>query len=189
MIPSIWYATWHCSEKVTFDLLTPRVRGMGSVGKKIATMLLNFVVPLIWYATWYYSEKVELRPFDPNPRVRGWGSAGKIFSTMLLHSWVIPFNFIWCMALFWKKNWILFFRPVESGVGSVWAKYLLPCCCIRDPFNLICNTTMFWKIEFWPIDPSIRVRGGGSAGKYLRPSCCIRDSFNMICNITLFWKG
>ena len=55
---------------MNFDLLIqfPRVvRGWGSVGKKLATMLLHF------YATLFCVEKVDLRPIGPIRRVGdGW---------------------------------------------------------------------------------------------------------------------
>ena len=37
----------HDLKKLNFDLLTPRVEGVGSAGKIFATMLLHFVIPFI----------------------------------------------------------------------------------------------------------------------------------------------
>ena len=54
---------------------------------------------------------------------------GKIFATMLLH-FVIRFNLICNMPMFWK-SWILTFWPHSLGQWRAYlAKHLLPCCCI-----------------------------------------------------------
>ena len=73
--PLIWYATWSCSAKVKFDLLTlgsGRGGGGGAAGKIFATMLLHLWLPLILYAIWPCSEKVEFLTFWP-PGSGGWG--------------------------------------------------------------------------------------------------------------------
>ena len=58
--PLIWYATWSCSAKVKFDLLTlVSGEGGGAAGKIFATMLLHSWLSLILYAIWPCSEKVE----------------------------------------------------------------------------------------------------------------------------------
>ena len=112
-------------------------------GGGVCSKILWF--PLMLYATWPCSEKVDILPTDPIVRVR---SAGKIFASMLLH-FLIPFNLICNMTLFWKVElW-----PFDPRVGDLPAKYLLPSCNIFAimllhfliPFNLICNMTMFWN--------------------------------------------
>ena len=97
-VASLWfhlirYATWPCSEKVNFYLLTPLPGPWGGGGMQIKYLLpcccmrqsLSFdmqldhilikllpfaacVIPLIWYATWPYSEIVEFWPL-PYPYV------------------------------------------------------------------------------------------------------------------------
>ena len=107
--PLIWYATWPCSVKVEFWPIDPisQVGAGGSVGKIIATMLLHSWFPLFWYAPWPCSEKVEFWPFDPNPRVRRWGVGRGLRTKYLIHAaaFVIPFNLICNMTMFWK-SWI-----------------------------------------------------------------------------------
>ena len=112
---------------------------------------LHSCFPLIWFATWPCSEKVEFWTFDPNPRVRGKGVCRQTFCDHVA-AYVIPFNLICNMTLFWK-SWILTFWPVASGGGGG-AKYWVPCCYISW-FHLIWYAT--WPcseiVEFLPIDP------------------------------------
>ena len=108
--------------------------GRGVSVSKIFTMLLHSLFPLIWYAIWPCSEKkLKVWSFDPYPRVLGEGrSACKIFATMLLH-FLIPFNLICNMTMFWKVEfWPIDPIPRVEEDGGLRAKYLLPCCCICD---------------------------------------------------------
>ena len=160
------------------DLLTPRARGdVGVCGQIFATMLLHSWFPLIWYATWPCSEIVEFWPFDP--RVRGMGGGGG-----LQQNFVIPFNVICNMTMFWKNN-ILPTDPIPRvrSAAKIYATRLLH---FLIPFNLICNMTLFWKVELWPFDPRL----GGSAGKIFATKLLhFLIIFNLICNMTMFWNS
>ena len=110
----IWYATWPCSEKVKFWLIDPISRGVGgwgggSAGKIFATMLLHLWFSLIWYATWPCSEKVKFWPYDPISRGWGHGEGGVGGQNICYHvaSFVILFNLICNMTMFWKLNFDL----------------------------------------------------------------------------------
>ena len=122
-----------------------------------------------------------------------WGSAGKIVATMLLH-FVIPFNWICIMTMFWK-GWILTYWPgqgrvyvcVSGSADKIFATMLLH---FVIPFNLICNMTMFWKSWIMTYCPITRVLGEGVCGQnifYLVAVFVIL--FNLICTVTIFWKS
>ena len=78
-------------------------------------------------------------------------------------AFVIPFNLIYNMTRFWKKNefWPFDSTPRVRGVCGQNIYYHVGACVI--PFNLICNMTEFWKS--WILTPPPRSRGGGGAGK------------------------
>ena len=166
--------------------------GGGSVCKIFATMLLHSWFSLIWYASWPYSETVAFWPTDPIPRDGVWsvcrGSAGNHVSPF-----VILFNLICNMTMFWKKLNFDLLTPYKGSkcgvcVGGSAGNHIAAFVIL---FNLTCNMTMFWTwpysetVEFWPTDPIPRVCvcvGGGGCGKNkLLPCCCILGShwFNM----------
>ena len=131
----IWYATWPCSEKVEFwpfDQFPMVVGGGGgggravSAGKILLPCCFNLWFPLIWYATWPCSKKVKFWPSDPVGR-----GGGVCWQNICYHvaAFVIPFNLIYSMTMFWK-SWTMTSPPRSGGGGCLRAKYLLPSCCI-----------------------------------------------------------
>ena len=87
----------------------------GAAGKIFATMLLHSQSPLIWYATWSCSAKVKYDLLT----LRLWGEGG-CGQNICYHvtAFVIAFNFICNMTMFWK-SWILTFWPPGSGGGGL----------------------------------------------------------------------
>ena len=92
------------------------------------------------------------------------------------------------MTMLWKSWSLTFWSHLLGLVGEgLWAKHLLPCCCILwFPF--------IWydceKVEIRPIDPIPRVRGGGGVcGQTISYHVAVFFTlFNMICNMTRFWQ-
>ena len=117
--PLIWYATWPCSEKVEF--WSPGSGGgeRGSASKIFTAVLLHSWFPLILYATWPCHEKVEFQPFYPTPRVQGTGLQTKYLRHVEV--FVIPFNLICNMTMFWKSKIIL------------WGRHFSPCLSLVHP--------------------------------------------------------
>ena len=99
-------------------------------------------------------------------------------------AFMIPFNLICNMPLFWKK-WILIFwihtlGSWSAGGGGGCGFCMQNICyhvgAFMFPFNLICNLTMFWKswiLTYWPFQG---VGGKGLRAEYLLPCCWFRDS-------------
>ena len=120
-------------------------------------------------------EKFNFDLLTPPP---GWEEGGNIFATMLLHAWAIPFNLICNVTIFWKFSWILTFWPNPQGEGGLRAKYLLPCCSIRD----FCLAT--WscseKVEFWPFDSTLQGRGRGASAVKLFATMLLHTSSALI---------
>ena len=141
------------------------------------------------YATWPCSETVEFWAFDPIPQDRG------IFRKYICYhvaAFVIPFNLICIMTMFWK-SWALTFWPNPQGrVGSAGKDiyYHVVACVI--PLNLICNITMIWKSWILTFRPHPHGRGGGGQGSRRQDTCyhvaAFVISFSLICNMTMFWK-
>ena len=81
------------------------------------------------------------------PGSRGYSSAGKIFAPRLLQ-FIIPFNLICNMTMFWK-SW-----GGGGGGRGIWGQnisYHVAASMIL--LNLMCNVTVFWKswiLTFWP---------------------------------------
>ena len=146
--PLIWYAKWLCSEKMnlTFWPNPLRVAGArGRVCRKIANMVLHFVIPFNLICNMTMSEKVEFWPIDPNPNGPwGEGSVGKIFATMLLH-FVIPFTLV-CNMTMSRKSWIFDLLIPSPGLGGGGGRgsmgKILATMLLHSwfSFNLICNT-------------------------------------------------
>ena len=116
----------------------------GAAGKIFATMLLHLRFPLIWYATWSCSAKVT---FEFMTLGSGEGCGQNICYHVT--AFMIAFNFIGNMTMFWKR-WILNFWPPGSGGGGGGSARIIFATMLHVaapviPFNLICNMTMFWK--------------------------------------------
>ena len=96
--PLIWYATWHWSERFNFDLLTPRVGGLGSESKIFNTELLHLWFSfLICYATWPCSEKVEFDLLIPSPGSWEGGCSQNIWDHV--DAFLTPINLICNMTM------------------------------------------------------------------------------------------
>ena len=96
--------------------------------------------------------------------VGGGGSADKIFATMLLH-FVIPFNLVCNMTIFWK-SWILTYGPIPMvlGEGVCGQNIFYNVAVFVILFNLICTVTIFWKkLNLNLLTPSLA--SGMTAGK------------------------
>ena len=155
----LWCIIWH------FDP-NPRVRGLGSVGKIFATMLLHSWFPLIRYMAdllalvWgVYCEFVTF------PLI-SWVGCGTWLYRFLIFAPLLTMTLIW-------KSWVLTFWPLGSG-GSADKMFGTMLLHFVIPFNLICNMTMLWKswiLTYWP-----HPKGRGLRTKYLLPCCCNRDS-------------
>ena len=94
----------HVLEKLNFDLLTPSP-GSGGGGRGLRTKYLLpccFILwfSLNWYAIWPCSEKVEFWPISPLPRVEAVCGQSICY---LAAAFVIFFNLICSMTIFWKK--------------------------------------------------------------------------------------
>ena len=90
------------------------------------------------------------------------------------------------------KNFDFDLYTISQGLGmegGMWAKCLLPCCCIlwfALIWYAICPCSE--KDEFWPFDPIPQDIGG-----LLRQNICYHvaafcDSVNLICNMTMSEK-
>ena len=90
-------------------------------------------------------------------------------------AFVIPFNLICNMTMFWKFWNLTYWPHPRAGGGGLRANYCYHVAAFMILFNLICNMTVFWK--FWPFDPTPRV-GGGSVGKIFATMLCICDSIS-----------
>ena len=105
-------------------------------------------------------------PIDPIPRVVWGGSTRKIFATMMLHSW---FSLVrYASRPHSEKSWTLIYWPHPKSQGCLKAKYLLPCCCIRDSLNFdMQHVHVLKKLNFDLLTPSPGSGGGvsGSQGK------------------------
>ena len=151
----------------------------GAAGKIFATLLLHSRFPLIWYATWLCSAKVKFDLLTLGEGGGGWGQNNCYHVT----AFVIAFNFICNMTMFWKSLILPLTPPPKSSQGSDtglrskvrFDMFLIYCTsvCIcyhvaafAIPFDM--QLIMFWKrliLTFWP--------PGGLRGKYLLPCRCI----------------
>ena len=102
-------------KELKFDLLTPRVGGLGSESKILTTEFLHLRFSFL---IWYVLKKLNLT-YWPNPQGKGRrGSAAKIFATVLLH-FVIPFIWYVTMTKFWKSlNFDLLIPSQSHGRGT-----------------------------------------------------------------------
>ena len=138
------------------------------------------------------SEKVDLT-YWPHPQ-GVWGGGGVCGQNICYHvsAFVIPFNLICNIIMFWKVElWPI--DPIPGSgrsAGKIFATILL-----HSWFSLIWYATQpcSEKVEFWPIDPMPRVGVGSRVGVW-EQNICYRASafiipFNLICNMTLFWKN
>ena len=124
----------------------------------------------------------------PGTSVCVWGSADKIFATMLLH-FVIPFNLICNMTMFWKR-WILTYCPIPRvlGEGVCGQNIFYHVAVFVILFNLICTVTIFWKswtLTYWP-HPQGRDDSGQNIFYHVVAFVIF---FNLIYNVTMFWKS
>ena len=141
--------------------------------KIFATKLLHWLFPLFWYASWPCFEKVEFWPFDPQGRG---GVCGKNICDHVA-AFLIPFNLICNMTMFWK-SWILTFwqhplrPPRGSGIGLgskiTFDRFLINCISVRMQnfrkkyWQL---TELLRNLNIWPLTPP------KGLGKFNQPSC------------------
>ena len=109
----------HVLKKLNFDLLTQRSSGWA---KYLLPCCYISSFLLIWYATWPCIGKSSILTVWLYGQV-GRSSGDKIFATILLY-FVIPFNLIFNMTMFWKKEfWLIDLIPrVGWGVGEFGGK-------------------------------------------------------------------
>ena len=100
-IPLIWYATWPCSKKLNFDILTPPQDPGGVYGQILAIMLMYAPFPLIWCATIPYSTKVKFLAL-PHPLSTPRGSYPGLQTIIPFVMFHIYCTYV-CMRSFSKK--------------------------------------------------------------------------------------
>ena len=112
----IWYASWPCSERVEFDLLTQSPEG-GLQPKYLLPCCCISWFPSFDMQQWLCSEKGWILTYWSHPKGRGRGAAVKIFGTMLMHSWL---QLIWYATWPWRNSQIRLFNicPECSKVPS-----------------------------------------------------------------------
>ena len=152
---------------MTFDLLThpARVRGMRVYGQNICYHVAAFR-DFIWFDMQHDHVLKKLNFARLTPFL---GSCGMVCRQNICDhvvAFLIPFNLICNMKLFWKNlNWPFDPYVQEVGAVNILATMLLH---FMIALNLICNMTRFWKswiLTYWP-HPKGRGSGvGGSAGK------------------------
>ena len=128
-------------------------------------MLLHSRFPLIWYATWSCSAKVKFDRLTLGSGGEGGGGCGQNICYHVT-AFMIAFNFICNMTMFWK-SWILsFWPPGLGGRGSAGITFatILHVAAPVIPFNLICNITMFWKSLILPLTPPPKSTQGSDTG-------------------------
>ena len=190
----------HALKKLNFDLLIPSPRVVGGRGclrpKYLQPCCCISWFPLIWYATRPCSEKSWILTYWPHPQ--GWGCGcggiGLCWQNICYHyaAFVISFNLICSMTIFWK-SWIFTFwpHPLGSwGERGLPEKYLLLCYCISW-FPLIWYAT--WpcseKLNFELLTPSPGLKWGVCGQNKCCHVAALVGLFNLICNVTMFWKG
>ena len=160
-----------------------------------ATMFLHSWFPLIWYATWPCSKKSLILTFWPHP-LGSWGRGRVCGQNICYHvaAFVIPFNLICNMTLFWKSKTLTFW-PLGSGTcvwGGVCGENICYHVCYISWFQVIWYATWLRseKVEFWPVNRIPRVGGQGDLWtKYLVPCYCICDSnkFDVLKRMLTLW--
>ena len=143
----------------------------------------------------------------PSSKVVGLGSAGQLVATKLLHficcpfpgsggvcrhnscyhfaAFVIPFNSICNMSMFWK-SWILTPSPRVCEEGSAGKKNATMLLHSWFPFIWYATWHCSEKVEFWPFDP--KGQWGCLLAKYLLP-CCYISWFHLIRYFVAFTKA
>ena len=110
----------------------------GSAGKIFATRLLHSQFPLIWYATCLRLKKLNFDLLTPFPRVYGEGQRAKcllLCCCILLH-FVIPFNLICNMTIFWKMCILTFWPNPRVGVCVRARARVSVCVCWESTGNI-----------------------------------------------------
>ena len=127
--PLIWYATWPCPERVGFWPLTQSPYGRRR--SWVCGLTICYHVATFRDSIWFNMQhdqvlkKCNSDLFTPSLGVMGGGgSAGNFFPTMLLH-FMIPWNLICNMTMFYKND----FWPIDQiprvGGGGIFATMLL----------------------------------------------------------------
>ena len=117
----IWYVTWPCPGKVKFWPTDPvfRVggggRGVEVFGEQLICYHAAAFSDSLWYATWPCSKKVEFWPNDPIPRV---GCVCEQNISYHVAAFVILFNLIYNMTVFWKNGFLPTDTIPRAGVGG-----------------------------------------------------------------------
>ena len=98
MIPLIWYAASHCSEKDEFVLL--QLGSGGAWGHNICYLVATFVIPINY--DMQHDHVLKKMNFDLSPSSPGCGGVGDLRAKFCYHvsAFAIPFNLVCNMALF-----------------------------------------------------------------------------------------
>ena len=176
-------------KKLNLYSLTPRVRG-GGCGEIFATMLLHFVISIKLVYIMIMFWKSWILTFWPHP-LGFLRDGGVCWQNICYHvaafcdscksdmqHWHVlkKFNF---------DLWTIFQGGGGGVEGGMWAKFLLPCCCIlwfASIWYAICPCSE--KVEFWPFDPIPLDSGGLFWQNICYHVAAFCDSVNLICNMT-----
>ena len=127
----------------------------GSAGKIFATTLLYYVIS--FYEFLQHDHNLIKLNFDLLTSSLGCGDSGVCGQNICFHvsALVIPFNLICIMIIYFKLYFDLLTPTPRSGGGGggLQAKYLVPCCCIRDSlfFDMLHDHVLKkLKLTFWP---------------------------------------
>ena len=139
--------------------------GRGSVCKIFATMLLHSWFPLIWYATWPCFEKLKFDLLTQSLGLWARGVCGKNICYNVA-AFMIPFNLICKMTIFWK-SWILTYWPhPKGGVVVCRQNICYHAAAFRDSLLIdMQHDDILKKLHFDLLTPSPGLWGLGSAGK------------------------
>ena len=99
-VPLIWYASWPCSEKMNFDLLTPIPKGRGG-GVYKQSICWGPHGRLAFSSSYFYVWAKCCNPRKINALINYWHVA----------ACAIPFNWICNIMKFRKKKWMLTSAP------------------------------------------------------------------------------
>ena len=121
---------------------------------------------LIWYTTWVLSEKKKC--FDlltPPSRIRGWGAVCGQDICYHVAAFVIPFNLICDMTMFWKCCNLTFWpNPPGSGSGSTGKIFATMLLNVTVPLIWYATWPYSEKVEFWPLPHPLSPPRGSDPG-------------------------